>query len=240
VVFFTCSASKRPQYILPAMVPLSLLAAAGIAADGTHAVASVRACVRWLVLPLAVVALTAGLSGLGATHGEFRIVTPSFLTAVGGFLLVWGAVAFMSRGPVLIVACCALFAPGLGAALLGPLTPYAEGRSSRELAARIGPGDRVVGFEFFPTALPFYLRRQVTLVSDTAHELTSNYVISRREQLLGREPLLRTPQLADALATAPSYLVTSTWRVRRLQRLSPAPLERVYTGRRAVLLRPLS
>jgi hypothetical protein len=41
------------------------------------------------------------------------------------------------------------------------------------------------------------------------------------------------------LGTRPAYLLTSTWRVQRLRRLSPSPLESVYTGRREVLLRPL-
>jgi 4-amino-4-deoxy-L-arabinose transferase-like glycosyltransferase len=240
VLFFTCSASKRPQYILPAMVPLSLLVAAGIAADASRAVAVVRASARWVLAPFAVVVLIAGLTGYRVTHGEFRVVTPSVLTAVAVYLLAWATVVLASRRPVVTVGCCALFAPLLGAALLGPLTSYAEGRSSRALAARIGASDRVVCFESFPTALPFYLQRRIPLVSDTAHELTSNYVIAQRDRLLGREPLLPVTQLADALGTSPAYLLTSTWRVQRLRRLSPSALESVYTGRREVLLRPLS
>ena len=239
VLFFTCSASKRPQYILPAMVPLSLLVAAGIAADASRAVALVRASARWVLAPFAVIVLIAGLMGYRVTHGEFRVITPSMLIAVAIFLLAWATVVLASRGTIVIVASCALFAPLLGATLLGPLTSYAEGRSSRALAAWIGPSDRIVCFESFPTALPFYLQRSIPLVSDTAHELTSNYVIAQRGRLLGREPLLPVAQLADVLGTNPTYVLTSTWRIQRVRRLSPSRLESVYTGRREVLLRPL-
>jgi hypothetical protein len=193
------------------------------------------------VFPIGGLWLVAGLAGAhGPTDGEFRFITPSLLVAVAAFLIAWGAVVVLSRGPVLGIACCALFALGLGLVLLGPLTPYANDRSSRELAARIAPGDRVVAFQSFPTSLPFYLRRPVTLVSDTAHELTSNYVIGQRERLLGRDPLLRIGQLPDAFDPPPAYVVTSLSQVRRLQRLSRSPLEPVYTGRRIVLLRPVS
>src|SRR5262249_30668108 len=119
VIFFTCSASKRPQYILPAMVPLSLLAATGIAANAARAASVLRASVRWVVLPLVVLVLVAGLSGWGMKTGDFRSVTPSVLIAGGMFVLVWGAVVVASRRPALALACCALFAPGLGIALLG-------------------------------------------------------------------------------------------------------------------------
>ena len=241
LVFFTCSASKRPQYILPAMVPLSLLAAAGMQAEAARAAAVVRASARWLVVPVGVATLMAGLRGVALTHGDFRVVTPPLLLSVGGFLLVWGLIAaFAGRRPALAVVCCALFAPGLGATLLGPLTPYAEGRSSRTLAAQILPTDRVVCFEAFRTALPFYLQRPVALVSDTAHELTSNYVIAQRARLLGQNGLLPVTRLSDMLdPAAPSYLLTSTWRLDRLEQLSPYRLERVYSERREILLRPV-
>jgi len=202
-------------------------------------VALVRASARWVLAPFAVIVLIAGLMGYRVTHGDFRVITPSLLIAVAVFLLAWATVVLASRGTVVTVACCALFAPLLGATLLGPLTSYAEGRSSRALAAWIGPSDRIVCFESFPTALPFYLQRSIPLVSDTAHELTSNYVIAQRERLLGRDPLLPVTQLADVLGTNPAYLLTTTWRVQRLRRLSPSPLESVYTGRREVLLRTL-
>jgi 4-amino-4-deoxy-L-arabinose transferase-like glycosyltransferase len=179
VLFFTCSASKRPQYILPAMVPLSLLVAAGIAADASRAVAVVRASARWVLAPFAVIVLIAGLTGYRVTHGEFRVITPSMLIAVAVFLLAWATVVLASRGTVVTVACCALFAPLLSAALLGPLrrmpridrrvrSPHGSGRAIASCASN--HSDRA----------PFYLQRSISLVSDTAHELTSNYVIAQR------------------------------------------------------------
>ena len=62
-----------------------------------------------------------------------------------------------------------------------------------------------------------------------------------RARLIGQDGLLPVARLPDALdATSPGYLLTSTWRLERLQRLSPVRLEPVYTERREVLLRPVS
>ena len=132
---------------------------------------------------------------------------------------------------------CALCTPSQRRASR-PAPSYAEDRSSRALAARIGASDRVVCFESFrprpllPAALDLARERH----GPRAHQQLRDRATRR---LLGREPLLPVTQLADVLGTRPAYLLTSTWRVQRLRRLSPSPLESVYTGRREVLLRPL-
>ncbi len=64
----------------------------------------------------------------------------------------------------------------------GFLTVMAGDRSSRDLAASIeaaARGARVVGVEAYPTSLRYYLDRPVLLSSESAAELTSNYVVRR-------------------------------------------------------------
>ena len=66
--------------------------------------------------------------------------------------------------------------------------------------------------KFFPSALPFYLGQPVTLVSDDASELRSNYVLfslPRSSGTPGR--LVRSHELSAWLAsrTGPVYLLAS-------------------------------
>src|SRR5205814_273523 len=107
VVFFTCSASKRPHYILPALVPLALLAAVGIAAEPGRALAVVRAIGRWTAVAGAV-ALVAALVGFEGRGGNFDVLAPQALAPAGLFLLGWGAAAAAGRRPAAALVACAL------------------------------------------------------------------------------------------------------------------------------------
>src|SRR5262249_11709798 len=157
---FTLCASKRPHYILPALVPLALLAATGIAEDRERATAAVRFVARWTALAgaLALLGSLAGL-GVGAGHG---VLSRPVMSAAGLFLVAWGCVTLLGGvRPARAIVCCALFAPGLGIVLLGPLTSYAQGRSSMALASHLEAGAPVVFFDTFRPSLPFYLGRPV-------------------------------------------------------------------------------
>ena len=124
----------------------------------------------------------------------------------------------------------------MGLALLGPLGPYAESRSSRALAARIEPGAPVMCFETFRTGLPFYLRRPVVLASERGSEMTSNYVVARRE---GHSWVIVSEGAAVAALNrgGPLYTVASALSLRRLATLTPRRLVPVYADRRSILLR---
>jgi 4-amino-4-deoxy-L-arabinose transferase-like glycosyltransferase len=239
VVLFTVSASKRPQYILPAMVPLAILTAIGVANETARAAAAVRGTGRWAIV-FGIIAAAVAFAGLVPHAGDFRAVTPATLTTAGLFLVPWGLVtAIGGRRPAVAILCAALFAPGLGLVLLRPLTGYAEGRSSRALAASILPGVTVVCFEAFPTGLPFYLRRPVLLLSASGRELTSNYILAQAGRLMGQEGLAPLARFKDLMSDgAPPYVLATPWRLARLTRLSPLHLVPVYADRRNVLLRP--
>src|SRR5213076_1186653 len=79
LLFFTICASKRPAYILPAVVPLGLLAAAGIVAEEARIAAAGVGLMRLLPESRVLVALT-----------------PVVLGRAGIVLLAWGGVALVA------------------------------------------------------------------------------------------------------------------------------------------------
>src|SRR5262249_20784976 len=121
LLLFTCSASKLPQYILPAIVPLALLVAIGVAAAPARLVAAVRALgVAAIVagIPAAIV----GLRGFAEGRNDLGFVTPAVAATAGLGLVVWGTVTTVAaRRPAAAFACAALFTPLLGTLLLSPL-----------------------------------------------------------------------------------------------------------------------
>jgi hypothetical protein len=96
----------------------------------------------------------------------------------GGFFGL-ALAARLRRSVPLAVACLALVLPALLGVTARGFAAYAEARSSRALAHQIlelPRGTDVACMRCFPSSLPFYLGRPVTLVSDDASELRSNYV----------------------------------------------------------------
>jgi 4-amino-4-deoxy-L-arabinose transferase-like glycosyltransferase len=239
VIFFTLSASKRPHYILPLLVPLSVLVAVALTAESAKAVAAMRSVGRWAVLGGAVMVLVVAAGFQGHGH-SFALVVRPVMTVAGLFLVAWGATtALVARRPAAAIACGALFAPGLGLALLGPLAPYAEARSSRALASYIEPGATVICFDTFRTSLPFYLRRPVVIASDTGRPLTSNYVIAQRGVIDTGKHLVPMHALPDLLATSTRpVIVASRNDTRELSRFSSRPLSALYADRATVLFQP--
>ncbi len=238
-IFFSCVASKRPQYILPALVPLSLLVAMGISAAPRAATSALRALAATAVVA-GIGAAIGGHLGFAPAHGDLRVITPNVVLATGLLLVAWGLLAFgAGRRPLTAILCTAILAPALGMMLLGPLTGYAESRSSRALAQKV-PGDtRLVAAVSFRTSLPFYLRRPVMLVSGNGHELTSNYVVAMRDRFMGGRYLQSVDRFADAIeGETPTLILVTRWRKQDIRRMTKRRLELVDADRRSMLLRP--
>jgi 4-amino-4-deoxy-L-arabinose transferase-like glycosyltransferase len=238
LVFFTLSASKRPHYILPAMVPIALLVAIAIDADRARTAAVLRIA-AWAVGLAGAGLLVAMLLGVRPPGGFTLLLTPRLLSAVGVCLVAWAAVT-LAAGPEFrrAVACAALFTPLLGMAIIGPLAGYAEARSSRELA-RHAKGARVMSFETFPMSLPFYLGRPVPLVSRSAMALTSNYLLQKPSEALGSQLVLPRNLRALLAGDDPPLVVAKRSDVARLRAMSARGVEIVYADRKHALLRPL-
>jgi hypothetical protein len=112
---------------------------------------------------------------------EFNRLESSFLPlAIAlGSVFVLALVARALRNPRWILAAFLVFPTALLTVSFHGLTAYAEAASSRPLVAAMGEipsGSVVACVESFPTGLPYYLDRPVTLITRDGHELTSNYV----------------------------------------------------------------
>jgi 4-amino-4-deoxy-L-arabinose transferase-like glycosyltransferase len=193
VIFFSISKSKLPHYILTVPVALgALLARLIIAAAKNPKGEASRMIFRGLlyltVLSLAIAGfllldvLFSGTYARMGLHGtEFKRLTVLFGPSTCVFLVVafvallafWRRDIRMAIAPFLLLPILALTIDFSG------LQSYSEASSSRQIARGIpalSPNTQVVGLACFPPGLPFYLKRNVTLVSRDGGEITSNYV----------------------------------------------------------------
>lgn len=210
-VFFSISHSKLPGYLLPALVPLSLLTAAmwrdvdarepGRAPD-------------WLTAGFAAMILI-GLGMAAAAHflpthdihSHLARKLPLSLLGVlkssvflGGLIIA--ALGVLGRNLAgrprrlrwLAFAVVALALPLIALRWRTGLKDYFSAFSSRQLARTIRNSPRralpVYGYYYFRTGLPFYLRRPVGLITSDGGELTSNYIASEFHHLRRERPSL--------------------------------------------------
>ncbi|HEX6161663.1 MAG TPA: hypothetical protein VF111_15915, partial [Thermoanaerobaculia bacterium] len=89
-------------------------------------------------------------------------------------------------------------------------TPLLQGLSERrsahgfvaELRPHLTPQTEVIGIEAFTGSMQFYLGRRITLITEDASEMTSNYLMRRYQRYTSdpRSPLRPLSQLATSLA----------------------------------------
>ena len=243
LLFFSLCASKRPGYIIPAIVPLGILIAAGTHANPRQAATA--------VLVVALLAIASGLfigavalPRVDAWRGMLSLdASPALREDVllaGAVVLVgWGAAVTCSgrSWPSLTLALGALLVPGLYLALLTPLMPYAEQRSARTIARHVRDGVPLIAFRTFRTGLPFYLRQPVVLATTTGRELTSNYVIAQLDRFLDHGTLVRPRHLWEQMDRGvPLYILTTQHKASLVAGRSSSGLEAVWSDRRRVLL----
>lgn len=196
LLFFSLSQSKRPQYLLP-LVPAVALLVAWLWSQR----ASIDPSISRSALPgLTAGAGTVALCGIlllvvhRALPSVFRGMTPGVAATIPGTALWLGAaclagaaIGWFGRGRV-DTALAGLALPVLAIPFLSGALMDAIGRdrSSAELAEAIRSGNalpaEVVAAGSFPLSLPFYLRQTLTLSSDDARELTSNYLARTSER----------------------------------------------------------
>jgi hypothetical protein len=194
-LFFSISKSKRSDYILTIVVALGILTARVFVLAIDHrnqrATAAVLRGTAGLVLASA---LAAGLLGTAMLRPELvarlaRVRSeevawwqPVYLPAMCALMVVaavaatarWRCNARWAFASFVLLPCAVLAVSG------GGLKRYAEARSTHALASRIPalPAQTEVAcLECFPTGLPFYLNRRVTIISKDGNELTSNYIM---------------------------------------------------------------
>jgi 4-amino-4-deoxy-L-arabinose transferase-like glycosyltransferase len=221
-VFFSISQSKLPGYFLPAMVPLSILMAK--VWTGAESAQEARAP-DWLTGGFAtlialgiIIAAVPHFQHFLFPHGRLQKKMPHDVFALLGPTMVYTGVILAALGIIgrnlcarakkrnttaimfAVVACCF---PLILVRWFHPLELFASEKSSRALAQTILDSPQknlpIYGYYYFRTGLPFYLRRPVGLISSTADELTSNYIVT---QWPGIQQEARTGQLPQSLAPA--------------------------------------
>jgi 4-amino-4-deoxy-L-arabinose transferase-like glycosyltransferase len=177
LVFFSLSQSKRPQYVLP-LVPAVALVAAG----------------RWSERAAKAGAVTLAVAGgamalLATRFGQLiKGVTPEISAAIPATAWLLAAIALIAAAAVYWfrerreIAWLALCVPSAIPLVSGGLmTEVARARSTETLARAMVPvmvdATEVVGVHAFPPSLPFYIRHTTTVATDNAEELTSNYLV---------------------------------------------------------------
>jgi 4-amino-4-deoxy-L-arabinose transferase-like glycosyltransferase len=191
-VFFSTSRSKLPGYVLAGEILLGALVARLFAAALLDRAGKAARIVRRGGLILAFFCLACGLVLLEDLRrpewvlATFRIhraefnrfqpaVVPLMVTFLG--MAALGLAAWRARRPALTLAVFAAFPLSLVTVNLGTLRDYAEVASSRPVAQFVAGPETVATLEYFPTGLPFYLRRSVVLISTDGREMTSNYLL---------------------------------------------------------------
>lgn len=239
-VFFTISRSKLPGYFLPAMVPLSILMAKVWTGRESEREARIP---DWLTGGFATL-IALGIIVAAVPHFQHQLfprgrlerkIPHDVLVLLGPTMLYTGVILAAlgvigrnlcararEKAPTAIMfallACCF---PLMLVRWFHPLQLFASAKSSRALAHTILDSPQrnfpIYGYYYFRTGLPFYLRRPVGLISSTADELTSNYVVTqwpkiRQETENGELPRTLAPQETDG---RPLVMDLNEWLAKR-------------------------
>lgn len=171
-VFFSISRSKLPSYILPMFPALALLAGAWLERVDASRLA------RHLLLPVAggvaVIAAAPFADRFATGETPAAVLRPmAMLMAIGAALFVaaaawaWHALHHgRKNAATLIVSAASLVAVTLG---MSGHDSHGSLKSSEQaveaLASELGPADPVFSVAMYDQTLPYYLRRDVTLVA---------------------------------------------------------------------------
>ena len=230
VVFFSLSKSKLPGYILTATVACGILTARfferAMENPGNQAGRIIFRAVAILsaLSFLAAIVVMVASPRMGLLAGPFGISVADaaelgrHIKASIILLFVLAALGLFSRYRRDTDLCFVFFAIGpllLFTLGLGTVEIVFNAKSGRQLANTIPalpPGTRLVFLECFPSDLPFYLKRTVTVITKDGTELKSNYILFRLEKDPSWPPNLVPQTNFDQYISqrkSPVYVLTS-------------------------------
>jgi hypothetical protein len=242
VLFFSVSQSKLPGYILTAVLALGVLTARVFAEALDNINGRASRIVRHGTIPLLLFStLAALLSGVITVNPEileskfqlnhelFELFIPAFLpmAITLGIVALLAALALLTQNIRLVFAAFMSFPLLFLTVNFDLLALYAQTRSSRDLAKQIPvtlpPSTELACMACLPHGLPFYLKRQVTVLSLEGKELTSNYVEftlnSGKPWPEGIVPLTQSGQWL-ATRTHPVYLLAKKNQLALLKKIA--------------------
>jgi 4-amino-4-deoxy-L-arabinose transferase-like glycosyltransferase len=257
VVFFSCSQSKLPGYILTVAVTFGILTArifdaAWANPQGKAARLVGRALIIFGVLSVTLAILgTLGMTRMAVLAKPLRI-SPAEAEQFGRLILpmlgvmgVVGIFTLLARWRLnlrLGFVCLALFPVLLIQAGLRPLEVVFNAKSARQMAGRIPklpPQTELAFLNCFPNGLPFYLGQTGTLITDDGGELTSNYILySLKSGRPWAQNLVASPDFDRWLAGRKTaiYLIAGKRQLAKLEQLAKEkgatvePLNSKYFG----------
>jgi 4-amino-4-deoxy-L-arabinose transferase len=168
-IFFSLSQSKRPQYILPLMAPIALLAARRWFDDRRALRVTAIASTVFGILLLAIVPFA-------RLRIEYFDAARIAAIAIGACALVGGIVALMTRRSAIALAALTLPVMAIPLAANPLMNALAIRRSTKELVAQLPRADEVIGLQAFSGSMAFYLQKPIIVVSPNGDEFTSNYL----------------------------------------------------------------
>jgi 4-amino-4-deoxy-L-arabinose transferase-like glycosyltransferase len=183
-VFFSLSQSKRPQYILPVMPAIALLAAR--ATKGFRA-----AAIAWITLGMVLIAAPPFI------HMRDEMLGPAktCAIAIGIVALAAGIIVLLSKKREVVII--ALSMPVIAIPVLANpvMSAIAERRSAHvfveQLRPYVGEKTEVVGIEAYTGSMQFYLQKPIMVVTPDAEEFTSNYIIRHYAEFAGGQWAVR-------------------------------------------------
>lgn len=194
LLLFSFSQSKRPQYVLPLIPAVALLAGRALADERVREAFARRAAVAWLGFGL----LLLGIGTWQAPGAELLDhLRPGesirFSYSLGALCIAAAAAVWALRGRARAsIAAAAIPVLALPLLSLSVVAEVSEARSGRRLARSIsrlaGEGREIVGIETFVPSLPFYLRDSIRLSSATLQPLTSRSMLHFAHEIASRQP----------------------------------------------------
>jgi dolichyl-phosphate-mannose-protein mannosyltransferase len=234
VVFFSMSRTKQLGYILPGVIAAAVCVGRGVGyawrnREGRAARLLTRGALFLAAVALALaaavdVAVSRGASDAGrlaAIEAEARVRWSAW-PALMILLLVMaalGILAYARRHAGLAVAAFALFPLLLVTVGLPAVEDYANTRSAKALAgslSSIPDGTEIACLDDYPAGLSFYLGRTLTIISEDASPLRSNFIDYWLRLVPVRPPTLVARSGRDAWLDsrqAPAFIVApDRWR----------------------------
>ena len=215
VLFFSMSRTKQPGYILSAAVTAAVLVGRGLGYAWRHSDGRAARLVARGSLALSgfAVAAAAGIglavrrgavsgASLAAMTTEKRsIVTmwPTIVIVLIAIALV-AAAAGMRRSAGLAVVAFALAPLAMVTVMLPAFQGFAGARSAKTLAASLASlpaGSEIACLDGYPAGLSFYLGRTLTMISETAEPLRSNFIVYWLRQQPVRPETIVAPKDRD-------------------------------------------
>src|SRR5579872_2911731 len=184
-VFFSLSQSKRPQYVLPLMAPIALLAASRLRTRAAGIAVAIFGALILAAIPFAKIPF----------GKETAII-------LGAAALICGLIGIFTKPSIAVIT---ISIPALLIPIIttDAMRSVAAMRSEKAFVANLHPKADIVGIRSFTGSMMFYLQRPIIVVSPTGEELTSNYIIRHYSDFSAR---VKPPQWLDTAFSRPDTL----------------------------------